>query len=161
MNCKGYLWVNAISIGQKDLRQKSQQILLMGEIYRNAKEVLVWLGDEKGNTDSKMAVDLLKHLNSSFGDFADDNEDSDFVKGMNEIQDKMDALESKRIALTMEVAMGVAQKFVQLQTVWINITDFFSFHVRSLFARVSEPGRQWLDCPKGRGFGDCGKLPLE
>lgn len=51
------------------------------EIYRNAKEVLIWLGDEKGNTDSEMAVDLLKHANSSFGDFADDNENSDFMNG--------------------------------------------------------------------------------
>lgn len=40
-NC---LWVDAICINQNDIAEKGQQIAIMGDIYRNAKRVRVWLG---------------------------------------------------------------------------------------------------------------------
>ena len=39
------LWVDAICINQNDLDERGQQVQLMGEVYRNAKSVLIWLGD--------------------------------------------------------------------------------------------------------------------
>jgi hypothetical protein len=38
------LWIDAICINQTDLVEKSHQVQRMGEIYRDAEEVLVWLG---------------------------------------------------------------------------------------------------------------------
>jgi hypothetical protein len=44
-----YLWIDAISINQTDLAERSQQVLLMGDIYSTAKEVLVWLGKQNAS----------------------------------------------------------------------------------------------------------------
>jgi Heterokaryon incompatibility protein (HET) len=41
------LWVDAISINQKNNEEKSVQVPLMSFIYSRAKEVIVWLGDHK------------------------------------------------------------------------------------------------------------------
>ncbi|KAH6723588.1 heterokaryon incompatibility protein-domain-containing protein, partial [Leptodontidium sp. MPI-SDFR-AT-0119] len=38
------LWVDAISINQGDLAERSHQVRIMQEIYANAKDVVIWLG---------------------------------------------------------------------------------------------------------------------
>lgn len=38
------VWIDAICINQEDDTEKAQQILLMGRIYRQARQVRVWLG---------------------------------------------------------------------------------------------------------------------
>jgi hypothetical protein len=38
------LWVDAVCIDQSSVSERSQQVQLMGDIYRKAKEVIVWLG---------------------------------------------------------------------------------------------------------------------
>ena len=53
------LWVDAICIDQRDdrednpqkNREKNDQVRLMGEIYRRARRVLVWLGEAEGDND--------------------------------------------------------------------------------------------------------------
>lgn len=40
------LWIDAISIDQRNLREKSAQVAMMGSIYTQAKRVIVWLGPE-------------------------------------------------------------------------------------------------------------------
>ncbi|GIZ44632.1 hypothetical protein CKM354_000782400 [Cercospora kikuchii] len=40
-----YVWVDAICINQKDLDEKAAQIPLMAQIFNQAKEVIVWLGE--------------------------------------------------------------------------------------------------------------------
>ncbi|OCL12193.1 HET-domain-containing protein, partial [Glonium stellatum] len=40
-----YLWVDAICVNQKDNKERGHQVQLMGEIYRQAKKVHVWLGE--------------------------------------------------------------------------------------------------------------------
>lgn len=39
------IWADAICIDQSNLLERSQQVQLMGQIYRNAQRVVVWLGD--------------------------------------------------------------------------------------------------------------------
>lgn len=39
------VWADGICINQADKAEKGQQVALMGEIYSNAREVLVWLGE--------------------------------------------------------------------------------------------------------------------
>jgi hypothetical protein len=41
----GDYWVDAICINQNDLDERSSQVMRMTEIYRQANEVLVWLGE--------------------------------------------------------------------------------------------------------------------
>lgn len=60
LGVKGYtqLWVDAICINQADKAEKSQQLLWMGSIYRRAKEVVAWIGEE--DLDSNAAIDFIK-----------------------------------------------------------------------------------------------------
>lgn len=38
------LWIDAVCINQQDLSEKNQQVAMMGDIYRTASLVVVWLG---------------------------------------------------------------------------------------------------------------------
>jgi hypothetical protein len=40
------LWVDSICIDQSSIPERNQQVKLMGEIYGNAHEVIIWLGKE-------------------------------------------------------------------------------------------------------------------
>lgn len=50
-------WIDAICIDQSNLAEKSRQVRLMAEIYRNAVNVITWLGD--ASQDSDLAMDYL------------------------------------------------------------------------------------------------------
>ena len=43
------LWVDAISINQVDKDERAEQVKLMGDIYANARRVLVWIGKDGRN----------------------------------------------------------------------------------------------------------------
>ncbi|EXJ75352.1 uncharacterized protein A1O5_02048 [Cladophialophora psammophila CBS 110553] len=50
-----HFWVDAISLNQKDKVEKATQVPLMGEIYRQAAKVRVWLGGNENGGD-EMAI---------------------------------------------------------------------------------------------------------
>jgi hypothetical protein len=54
------LWMDALCINQEDVIERNQQVYLMGSIYSQAREVLVWLGPEKDNSD--LAMDLFEEI---------------------------------------------------------------------------------------------------
>lgn len=58
------LWIDAICINQQDLRERSSQVKRMGDIYRLADRVVVWLGIEKDNSSHvlKMLSDLSSEI---------------------------------------------------------------------------------------------------
>ncbi|KAK3648533.1 hypothetical protein LTR56_007356 [Elasticomyces elasticus] len=58
------IWVDAISLDQSNIEEKSSQVQRMHEIYRDASEVLVWLGEEADS--SQWAMMLLQWLADSF-----------------------------------------------------------------------------------------------
>lgn len=45
-----YLWIDALSISQSDLDEKSQQVGMIGRIFSQAYEVRAWLGDHADNS---------------------------------------------------------------------------------------------------------------
>ncbi|KAI1141067.1 HET-domain-containing protein [Hypoxylon sp. FL0543] len=51
-----YLWVDAICINQADELERNSQVALMGLIYRNAEQVLIWLGREADGSKRAMKV---------------------------------------------------------------------------------------------------------
>jgi hypothetical protein len=55
-----YLWMDAICINQENLRERSEQVKLMKEIYSKATRVLIWIGEEGPSTGQ--AFDLLGDL---------------------------------------------------------------------------------------------------
>lgn len=58
------LWVDQICINQDDLKEKSQQVSLMGTIYRWAWSTLVWLGEEADNSID--ALRMIVNVPSAF-----------------------------------------------------------------------------------------------
>ena len=40
------LWIDSISINQKDVTERSRQVSLMGDIYQNSANTIIWLGKE-------------------------------------------------------------------------------------------------------------------
>ncbi|KAI1137103.1 heterokaryon incompatibility protein-domain-containing protein [Hypoxylon sp. FL0543] len=54
------LWCDSICINQSDPAERAEQLLLMGDIYKHASPVLIWLGPEAD--DSSLALQTLSHL---------------------------------------------------------------------------------------------------
>jgi hypothetical protein len=67
------LWIDAICINQDDLSERSREVIKMGSIYSNAKQVLLWLGPSSDN--SSLALETLGKI----------SEGIDFVKEENSI----------------------------------------------------------------------------
>lgn len=49
------LWVDAICINQEDKQERSHQVTLMRKLYRNARNVVIWLGSEPTGNDISFA----------------------------------------------------------------------------------------------------------
>ena len=104
----------------------------MGEIYKNAKEVLIWLGEETGSTSTDRAIDLLDHLVESCNEFVENRyqEDMETAQSIDNLAAEFDALDHGQ-ALKMDSAMSMYQLISQLQKEWIDGANFFSFRIRS------------------------------
>ncbi|KAF2107991.1 heterokaryon incompatibility protein-domain-containing protein, partial [Lophiotrema nucula] len=55
-----YLWIDSICIDQDNHQERNHQVGLMGDVYRQARCVLVWLG--KGNEETDAAVRYLEDV---------------------------------------------------------------------------------------------------
>lgn len=56
-------WIDSICINLADVKERSQQVQLMGQIYGNAHAVIIWLGEESDHTGC--AVDFIQLLNKT------------------------------------------------------------------------------------------------
>jgi len=56
---ESFIWIDSVCINQADDAEKSTQVAMMRDIYRTAKEVLVWLGDFD---EAPRAIALLAEL---------------------------------------------------------------------------------------------------
>ncbi|KAE8454154.1 hypothetical protein EG329_005079 [Mollisiaceae sp. DMI_Dod_QoI] len=54
------LWIDAICINQDDKDERSAEVIEMGSIYRNASQVIVWLGLSSHNSD--LALQTLSRI---------------------------------------------------------------------------------------------------
>jgi hypothetical protein len=68
------LWADQICIDQDNAVEKSQQISLMDIIYRNARHVLVWLGQDQ----QRIATDAFALVNTLGTVFSDERQRQDF-----------------------------------------------------------------------------------
>lgn len=50
------IWIDQISINQADLAERSQQVLLMADVYSKAENTIIWLGERAENSDIAMKV---------------------------------------------------------------------------------------------------------
>jgi hypothetical protein len=57
------LWIDAICINQSDLQERSEQVKMMGDIYRNGIRNLIYLGEDDGTVESaKSSIKMLCDL---------------------------------------------------------------------------------------------------
>ena len=56
------LWTDSICINQSDLQERSQQVRLMGQIYRKASTVLIWLGEDVDGSKTEEACKCMNLL---------------------------------------------------------------------------------------------------
>jgi len=54
------IWADAICINQADISERSHQVAMMGDIYRKASRVVIWLGDDTNGTSK--GIDMLRHF---------------------------------------------------------------------------------------------------
>lgn len=52
------IWIDALCINQADLAERGSQVAQMGSIYRGAREVIAWLGEEEDS--SNLALDFAE-----------------------------------------------------------------------------------------------------
>ncbi|KAF5877904.1 putative ankyrin repeat and sam domain containing protein 6 protein [Botrytis fragariae] len=53
-------WIDALCINQENVHEKIHQIRQMGDIYKKAEKVVIWLG--RGTEDSDLVMDAMKRL---------------------------------------------------------------------------------------------------
>lgn len=79
------VWADQICVNQKDKSERSQQVKLMGSLYRSAERVLVWLGrDPSGNAET--ARRLIEGLDNLFsrGSDADGDVNVNYAEALTE-----------------------------------------------------------------------------
>ena len=54
------MWIDAICINQEDINERNVQVSRMGTIYHEARQVVVWLGPGRPNSD--LAISTLRDL---------------------------------------------------------------------------------------------------
>ena len=89
----GFLWIVAISINQGDLAERASQVKIMAEIYRRCTEVLVWFGEEEGETDSEMAIRLIEALHTPFDAFVEDGGNEDAAATFEQLEEQIEVIE--------------------------------------------------------------------
>lgn len=55
-----YIWTDAICIIQDDIAEKTAQVRIMGTIFGQAREVLVWLGEDDESSALVMSLALAR-----------------------------------------------------------------------------------------------------
>jgi hypothetical protein len=94
-------WIDALCIDQNNDREKNEQVIRMAEIYQNAQNVVVWLGEK--DSDSDIAMDFVpKLLDPSF--LSDDNWPSTYARGFYALARLLERPWFSRIWVLQEVA---------------------------------------------------------
>ncbi|KAH7327437.1 heterokaryon incompatibility protein-domain-containing protein [Rhexocercosporidium sp. MPI-PUGE-AT-0058] len=73
------LWIDAISINQDDIEERSEEVAKMGSLYSNAWRVIVWLGGS--SQDSLLALQTLRNIRQDTDFFEKDGLRSFLTRG--------------------------------------------------------------------------------
>lgn len=57
-----FFWMDALSINQEDVEERTRQVQMMGQIYFRASKVIVWLGDKYSHYQSVLDPTVLREL---------------------------------------------------------------------------------------------------
>ena len=57
------LWIDAVCINQADVDERNRQVSVMNRVYSAAKQVLIWLGEARGESD--LAMKRIREMGES------------------------------------------------------------------------------------------------
>ncbi|KAI1171556.1 heterokaryon incompatibility protein-domain-containing protein [Nemania sp. FL0916] len=147
------LWVDVMCINQTDATEKTQQLEQMINIYRNAKNVCVWLGESDNEGRSDEAMDFIKAIMdfAVLDRYAQDTQQAEKWNGLAELM--RDRWFSRRwvvqeISLAREATILCGSKMVR----WSDFADAVSLlasnqdTIRNLFSYSD-----WRDGPNTLG----------
>ncbi|ROV95429.1 hypothetical protein VMCG_08499 [Cytospora schulzeri] len=63
MQTRLWIWIDAICINQADLAERQREVPRMRSIYKTAREIVVWLGEEADKSD--LAIRLIRKMAES------------------------------------------------------------------------------------------------
>lgn len=95
------LWVDGICINQKNNREKSQQVSLMGVIYWKASRVLVWLGEEDKSTKQVSAAKAFEFIRRC-SEFTETMENNRNIHQPTAMPNKMEEIEGSKETVSWE-----------------------------------------------------------
>ena len=106
------LWVDSVCIDQSNTAERNEQVGRMRDIYKNAKSVVIWVGD--GNKISSKAIQLMKALAAAYNRGSDElivealrNGNSPFPPGSwAALEAFMERPYWNRVWILQEIAMG-------------------------------------------------------
>ncbi|KAJ4297489.1 hypothetical protein N0V90_005381 [Kalmusia sp. IMI 367209] len=91
------IWIDSICINEADPVERTEQVRLMCEVYGEAKDVPIWLGERKPGLDT--ALSLIKDMIDAFTNWYDTNHPPGFrnywYRILNEAEATPDALDQK------------------------------------------------------------------
>lgn len=82
------IWADALCINQTDLSERAAQVRLMGDIYRNADHVLIWIGGTQ--EDGVLALDFIETLGNAYCDLESVDAAVDFINNRGVPQSLLD-----------------------------------------------------------------------
>ena len=132
------IWADALCIHQEDREEKGHQVYLMGEVYRRAKRVRVWLG--KADEDTPGVFEVLAALNEG----PENIESRNTVSAWGRDGDAIQALKAlmqdsywKRRWITQEITLA---RSVSLHVGHHSIREVNWMHWRSFLVEISARG---------------------
>ncbi|KAF2730281.1 hypothetical protein EJ04DRAFT_473998 [Polyplosphaeria fusca] len=87
------IWVDAICINQSDMKERAEHVKIMGQIYKNASEVKIWLGEGIGL--EPLVFEAFDDIQAIFNDLRHD------------LQNVESAVEAQRLLMTHKKWLGV------------------------------------------------------
>ncbi|KAF2028583.1 hypothetical protein EK21DRAFT_113751 [Setomelanomma holmii] len=71
------IWADALCVNQTDLSERAAQVRLMGDIYRDANHILIWIGSMQ--EDGVLALDFIETLGNAYYDLESVDAAVDFI----------------------------------------------------------------------------------
>lgn len=102
------LWIDALCIDQENIAEKNAQVTQMAKVFRQARRVLVWLGDV--STSSAIAQEYTENFEESWTSYGAGSVHADLT------QDELSRLFSnsywKRVWIVQEIALAREARFI-------------------------------------------------
>ncbi|KAL8939165.1 MAG: hypothetical protein Q9211_002859 [Gyalolechia sp. 1 TL-2023] len=93
-------WIDSICINEADPVERTEQVKLMGDIYHQAEEVPIWLGEIENKVETQTALDLIRGMLRAFRSWYDANHQAGFRRRWDELiqmtESTADAIDQKK-----------------------------------------------------------------